>query len=132
MSAGSLRTLDVDECMALMTSGYVGRLAFIQDGRPAILPLNYLFDQGAVLFRTGYGQLVETVHGTPVAFEVDDFDVADHSGWSVVVHGIAEEVWDVGELERLRGLPLRPWADGTRDHYVRITPTALTGRRVGL
>ena len=39
-SATSLRPLDVDECMALMAAGYIGRLAFVQDGRPAILPLN--------------------------------------------------------------------------------------------
>jgi hypothetical protein len=25
---------------------------------------------------------------------------------------------------------LQPWAPGDRDHYVRILPTAITGRRI--
>jgi len=34
------------------------------------------------------------------------------------------------ELESLRHVPLRPWAPGVRDHYVRIRPELLTGRRL--
>ena len=38
---------------------------------------------------------------------------------------------DLGELlARLRALPLRVRAPGARDHYVRILPAVLTGRRI--
>jgi hypothetical protein len=46
------------------------------------------------------------------------------------VRGEITEVTDPAELARLRGLPLRPWAPGARDHYVRILPAVLTGRRI--
>jgi len=39
-------------------------------------------------------------------------------------------VTEPDELARLRELPLRPWAPGARDHYARILPAALTGRRI--
>ena len=42
----------------------------------------------------------------------------------------AEEIWRGDELTIMRELPLRPWAPGNRDHYVRILSTAITGRRI--
>ena len=37
---------------------------------------------------------------------------------------------DLAELTRLRALPLRVQVPGARDHYVRILPAVLTGRRI--
>lgn len=126
-----LEELSVDECLDLLERSYLGRLAFVRDGVPQLLPVNYRFHEGSVVFRTAYGALLDTVHLSRVAFEIDTLDPATHSGWSVVVHGKAEEVTDPAELERLRELPLRPWAPGRRDHYVRILASAITGRRAG-
>ena len=47
-----------------------------------------------------------------------------------MVRGEAVEVTDPAELERLRELPLYPWAPGAKSRYVRILPSALTGRRI--
>lgn len=129
--AQGLEDLSVDECLELLERSYLGRLAFVRDGVPQMLPVNYRFHEGSVVFRTGYGTLLDTVHLSRVAFEIDALDPATHSGWSVVVHGKAQEVTDPAELERLRELPLRPWAPGARDHYVRILGSAITGRRIG-
>jgi uncharacterized protein len=52
------------------------------------------------------------------------------TGWSVIILGVAEEIWRPEELDIARQLPLRPWAPGDRDHYVRILSTQITGRRV--
>lgn len=125
-----LAPMDVDECLDRLARQHLGRLAFEVDGRPQIIPLNYLLHEGAVVVRTELGTLLDTIVGRPVAFEVDDVDDEYHDGWSVVVHGRAEEVWEPDELERLRSLPLRPWAPGDRSHYVRILSTAITGRRI--
>ncbi|HUG84634.1 MAG TPA: pyridoxamine 5'-phosphate oxidase family protein [Euzebya sp.] len=127
----SLLELTVEECLAKLPQAFIGRLAYVVEDQPRILPLNHAYDDGTVVFRTGYGPLIDAVHGKPVAYEVDDYDVLDHTGWSVVVKGIAEEVWRTPDLEHVRSLPLRPWAPGYRDHYVRIMPTAITGRRIG-
>jgi nitroimidazol reductase NimA-like FMN-containing flavoprotein (pyridoxamine 5'-phosphate oxidase superfamily) len=125
-----LDELGLDECYELLQSRSLGRLAFIVEGKPRILPLNYGIHQGSVVFRTGYGNLLDMVHQKDVAFEVDDGDPATHTGWSVIVHGVAEEIWRPEELDIARQLPLRPWAPGDRDHYVRILSTQITGRRV--
>lgn len=126
-----LRALDVEECLSLLGTEAVGRVAFMRDGFPVVLPMNYVVDQGAVVFRTGYGPILDLLAAhSPVAFEADRFDPDYHEGWSVLVQGIAEEVSDLDELQRLRVLPLRPWAPGDRDHYVRILSTTITGRRI--
>jgi uncharacterized protein len=126
----SLVELDVDECLQLLAGSYVGRLAFIRDGKPVVLPVNYVLHDGVVTFRIGYGTTLDDALGQWVAFEVDAYDALYHTGWSVVVHGKADEVWEPDDLEAARSLPLRPWAPGTREHYVRILSTAVTGRRI--
>ena len=52
------------------------------------------------------------------------------AGWSVIVRGEITEVTDPAELVRLCALPLRVQAPGARDHFVRILPAMLTGRRI--
>lgn len=125
-----LAAISIEECLKLLQSRAVGRIAFIDDGRPEVRPVNYRLHQGMVVLRTTYGALLDAVHLAAVAFEVDAIDADYHTGWSVVVHGRGEEVWRPEELAELRQLPLRPWAPGTREHYVRILPSDITGRRI--
>jgi len=95
-----------------------------------ILPVNYTLDGGAVVFRTDPGsKLAAATVGATVAFEVDTADERDRTGRSVVVRGQAA---DVADLERLRALPLYPWAPAAKVHYVRIRPASVTGRRIAL
>jgi nitroimidazol reductase NimA-like FMN-containing flavoprotein (pyridoxamine 5'-phosphate oxidase superfamily) len=125
-----LEELSVDECLELLQRHEYGRIAFVRDERPELLPLNYRYHEGAIVFRTTYGTLLDTAHNQSVVFEVDGTDESNRTGWSVIVHGKAEEVWLADELERVRSLPLEPWAGGERDHYLRISPSAISGRRV--
>lgn len=125
-----IEALGVDQCLELLHTQSLGRLAYVVDGRPRILPLNYGVHQGSVLFRIGYGEVLDAIHQRAVAFEVDDTHPDARTGWSVVVHGIAEEIWRTDDLEAARELNLQPWAPGARDHYVRILSSAITGRRV--
>jgi len=122
--------LTVEECLDLLQTQNLGRLAYVVDGKPRILPLNYALHQGSVIFRTGYGDLLDTIHLQEVEFEVDHGASDVGTGWSVIVHGVAEEIWRPEELDVARRLPLRPWAPGNRDHYVRILSTGITGRRI--
>jgi uncharacterized protein len=57
-----------------------------------IFPLNYVFDQGGVVFRTDPGTRLEAAaDAAPVAFELDAVDEATRTGWSVVVRGALVE-----------------------------------------
>lgn len=126
-----LELLTVDDCLALLRGRYVGRVAFTSSGHPTLRPVNYVLDEGSIVFRTSLGELLDDVlNSGAVAFEIDDIDVEDHTGWSVIVHGKAEEIWQPEELGHARSLPLRPWAPGEREHYVRIAPNWISGRRI--
>lgn len=127
-----LDVLDRQECIQLLShESFVGRLGIIVDGRPLVLPVNYIVDGDAVVFGTGAGtKLNAIVGGADVAFEVDDSRSLHHSGWSVVVRGRAEIVTDAAEVARLRAGPLRPWVRGARANWVRIPLDEVSGRRI--
>jgi nitroimidazol reductase NimA-like FMN-containing flavoprotein (pyridoxamine 5'-phosphate oxidase superfamily) len=128
-----LEVLTEQECRELLANPpvHVGRVALIDGGRPLILPVNYLFTDGAVVFRTDPGtKLATALREEQVAFEVDAVDTAWREGWSVVVLGRAEEVTDADDRRRLQALPLRAWGPGAKDHLVRIRPTKISGRRI--
>ena len=106
----------------LLTHGsFVGRLGLVVDGRPLVLPVNYMVDRDTIVFCTAAGtKLNAIVGGSDVAFEVDESRSLVHSGWSVLVRGRAELVTDEADLAHLRAGPLRPWARGARSNWVRI------------
>jgi nitroimidazol reductase NimA-like FMN-containing flavoprotein (pyridoxamine 5'-phosphate oxidase superfamily) len=123
--------LSKSECFGLLAKERVGRVAFIDDLGPMVMPVNFVLDRHMVVFRTDVGtKLDAAVRGSRVAFEIDGTDEAARTGWSVVVRGEAVEVTGTAELARLRQLPLHPWAPGAKTHYVRILPAMLTGRRI--
>ena len=130
--AQRLEVLDRAACIELLAHHrFVGRLAIVVDGRPIILPVNYIVDDDSVVFCTANGTKLNAVlGGTNVAFEVDDSVPLHHSGWSVLVQGHAEVITDPQEVARLRHGPLRPWAKGARANWVRITLDEISGRRI--
>lgn len=122
-----------DECLRLLVahSPNVGRVGLIVDGRPLVLPVNYVMVDDAVVFRTGRGaKLVAATERAAVAFEVDAIDASWEEGWSVVVQGRAELVEDDDEIARLDRLPLRAWVPAERAQHVRIVPEQITGRSI--
>lgn len=133
MSPERWEQLSEDDCQALLAEGHLGRLAIVQGDRPIILPVNYVLDGEVVVFRTDEGSKLDAaVRGAAVAFEVDGISSEHRTGWSVLVQGRADHVTDRVELERLRRLPLVPYAPGQKSHYVRIDPEEVTGRRISV
>ena len=128
-----LISLGRDECVALLRQGSIGRLAVVIGAQPHIFPLNYAADEeGVIVFRTAELTAATEVSLARVAFEIDAIDVERHRGWSVAVHGYAREIGDAidRDSERLRRLPVQPWASGRRDRWFKIAPTEITGRRL--
>ncbi len=126
-----LEALSVEECLDLLETHHFGRVAIGDAGGPTVLPVNYVLDQGSVVFRTAEGTKLDAAVGRErISFEVDHLDESSRSGWSVLVRGKAEEVTDPAELERLRELPLEPFAGGERYRFVRLLSSAISGRRI--
>jgi len=125
-----LEILAEDECLNLMGTVPVGRVAVSVGALPAVFPVNFAVYGRRIVFRTGKGtKLDAAVRHAVVAFEVDKFDVLYHAGWSVLVVGRADDI--TGDLERIAGDGrLQPWVDGERDHYVAIEAELLSGRRI--
>ena len=128
---GRIRELTRSECFALLAAVRLGRVAVTDDRGPVVFPVNFVLDRHTVVFRTEPGTKLHAAgQGGRASFEADGIDEAARTGWSVIVRGEIAEVTDPDELARLRELPLRPWALGARDHYARILPAVLTGRRI--
>lgn len=123
--------LSRSECFALLAGRRLGRLVLVDERGPVAFPVNYVLDRQTVVIRTDEGtKLSAASRGAGVAFEIDATDQVLGEGWSVLVRGEAIEVTDAVELARLRQLPLRPVAPGAKSRFIRILPSAVSGRRI--
>jgi nitroimidazol reductase NimA-like FMN-containing flavoprotein (pyridoxamine 5'-phosphate oxidase superfamily) len=122
-----------DDCLRLLREDVIGRLAVVSGGAPHVFPVNYAMDGEDVVFRTDHGTKLDVGPRSPACFEIDRFERTDRSGWSVVVAGRLEEVtaFDSERLHRIETLGIDPWADGERQHWMRLVPGTISGRRVG-
>ena len=121
-----LRDIPRDECIELLKSRQVGRVGFVDAEGPVVLPVNYVIHDESVLIATSpTNSLSRHAVGRPVAFEVDEIDEFNESGWSVLVRGQASVV--TGELPDREQQP-NPWVDGDRTLVIRIAPLQVSGR----
>jgi hypothetical protein len=63
--------------------------------------------------------------------QIDHIDEERESGWSVLVLGSAERVTREYMLTSLWKDGPVPWAEGTRNLFIMITPETITGRTLG-
>src|SRR5690349_14661063 len=125
----SLDELTREDCLQLVASHSIGRLAVAVPGQPPIVvPLNYVLDVDVVVFRSDPGTKVDLAREHPVSFQVDFFDPIHRSGWSVLIRGVAVGVdpTDVAHLD------LESWVGGAKGHWMRVLPRQVTGRRIRL
>jgi nitroimidazol reductase NimA-like FMN-containing flavoprotein (pyridoxamine 5'-phosphate oxidase superfamily) len=127
-----LAVLDLDECFERVRRVVVGRVAFVHDGEPVVLPVNHGLDGNDIVFRTTWGsKLQQAQHAHLVAFEADDFDAGVRRGWSVLVTGKATVVYDEEEIDRLERLGVHSWARVLDPvFWVRIRPQQVSGREI--
>lgn len=127
----TIEELPRDECLALIASQVIGRIAVADFGAaPLVVPVNFLLAGETVVFRTDFGSKfrLAVLGEHPVSFEVDGVDPGRRTGWSVLLTGMAAEVED-SEHGRM---PVQPWAPGRKSHWVRIVPESISGRRIAL
>lgn len=133
LDPGGLDEIGVAECWQLLSTQAVGRVAVIVGHYPLVFPVNYALDDKAILYQTGTGTKLQSIHRSNVTFEVDSIDLVHRSGWSVMVKGVAQEL----NVDRNRATVTRaelegatPWAPGDRHHFIRILADEITGRRI--
>ena len=127
----SIGTLSPARCEELLAQHVVGRVGFQAADWPLVLPVNYRFQAGSVIFRTSaVGPLAALHERTRVAFEVDDIDEEGAEGWSVLVRGFARGVTSDHQMARLWATGPQPWAPGSRTLFIAIEPTSISGRVV--
>jgi nitroimidazol reductase NimA-like FMN-containing flavoprotein (pyridoxamine 5'-phosphate oxidase superfamily) len=128
----NMEALDERECLRLLATEEVGRIAVVLGRQPLIFPVNYALDDKAVVFRTDPGTKLATASLEKVSFEVDHIDRANRSAWSVVIQGVGQEVTRSYSrlFDHVRSLSVVPWAPGEKARWVRVVPTHISGRRV--
>jgi nitroimidazol reductase NimA-like FMN-containing flavoprotein (pyridoxamine 5'-phosphate oxidase superfamily) len=136
MADRTITELDEAESLQLIASGGIGRIAYQSRFGPAILPVNYRWHDGAIVFRTARHSALDEDLQTgiaggdyKVAFEIDEIDTAGREGWSVLIQGPAHHVSET-EREAAIKAGVEPWPAGDRELFVRIVPTHITGRRI--
>jgi nitroimidazol reductase NimA-like FMN-containing flavoprotein (pyridoxamine 5'-phosphate oxidase superfamily) len=128
-----LAILPLADCMRLLDSVPIGRIGFQADGEVVVLPVNHVVNGQSVAFRTAAGSKLSAADGqTRVVFEADDYDAWRRTGWSVVINGHAEVVYEDPDIEALNSRGLDSWADGgVSSFWVRIRPESVSGRLIG-
>src|ERR1700750_966527 len=133
----TITELDEAESLKLISPGGIGRIAYQSRFGPAVLPVNYKWHDGAVVFRTAQHSALDEDLQTGiaggdylVAFEIDEIDEVGRQGWSVLIQGPAHHV--EGETERASAekAGVEPWPAGERELFLRIVPHRVTGRRI--
>lgn len=125
----ALEELSRDECLQLVASLSIGRIAVPTSvGSPFVVPVNYVLDGEVVVFRTDPGAKLFALRERAVSFQVDLVDPFHRTGWSVLVQGIAYEA----TAQEVEHLVVEPWAGGAKQHWVRVVPRVVTGRRIRL
>lgn len=134
---GAPEVLDEAESLLLVSSVGFGRLAYSGRYGLTVMPVNYKLHEGSILFRTAHNSPTDEDlrTGMPgaeyqVAFEVDHIDVDTREGWSVLIQGDAHHVDSEAEHASVLAAGLESWAGGEREHFLRILPTRITGRRL--
>lgn len=125
------------ESLSLIEQAEIGRIGFTGRFGPVVLPVNFKVLDGSVVFRTVAGSPLGedlrtgiTDADYKVAFEIDEINPAERTGWSVMIQGGAHYVDDEQEQAVVRAVGIDPWVGGERDVFIRIKPTLISGRRV--
>ena len=135
MTEASLETLSNEECLRLLRDNEIGRIAFLVDALPVVLPVNYRLVESHgitpgtwIALRTRPGNVIDRA-SVIVAFEIDGIDASHRQGWSVLVRGELRHV-DVGSAAARERYDSDPWLAAERDAWILIEPFEISGRRL--
>lgn len=129
----SLVELDETQCLTLLAREPVGRVGITVGSLPVILPVNFAVVDGFIVFQTSPGtKLRAATSNHVVAFEVDSYESDGHTGWSVLVQGIASATTEPEVVDRLlAAVGARSGVTDIAGAVVKIKIERISGRRFG-
>ena len=119
-----------EECWQLVSTRRWGRLLVVVANHPELFPVDHLVDGRSLLVRTEEGTKLRAALGARVGFEVDEVDDDARLGWTVMLAGYANEVFDTRELDLPEIDADEAVWTGDRVHWLRIVPFKVSGRRL--
>jgi hypothetical protein len=125
-----LKVLDRDECLRLLATASVGRVAVSVRALPVIVPVHFVVDDDRILIRTHAGSTLDAATSdTVVAFETGPQAGLDSPDWSVHVTGVARHI-SAEEQPAHPGAvgPVRSTSDRS-DRVIAISTDRISGRR---
>ena len=122
-----MRELTEAESLERLARAPVGRIVVTVGDITDIYPVTHTILDGNVYFRTAPGdKLAGVAANATVLFEADDLSTS--SGWSVIVRGSARRLETDDETDAVADRLRDPFARGSKEVIVRITPSSLSGR----
>jgi nitroimidazol reductase NimA-like FMN-containing flavoprotein (pyridoxamine 5'-phosphate oxidase superfamily) len=130
--ASGITNLSRADCVKLLKTERMGRVAFEDWDGPQLLPVSYLYWNDNVVFRTSDRSVLAGLRRrSNAAFEIDRMDAAAGTAWSVVVRGVSQELLNPYELSQVWTNPeLVPVAAGHRPLVIAIEPRTISGREL--
>ncbi|TWH73120.1 pyridoxamine 5'-phosphate oxidase family protein [Modestobacter roseus] len=123
--------LRAPECLRLLGTRDVGRIAFTAGALPVLQPVSYLLSGQELLVPVdARSELADAARAAVLALQVDDVDADGRTGWDVTVLGPSRLVHDPDQVARLDRWGVRPWFPATRHCYVMLRAATLSGRRL--
>ena len=126
-----MEELDDTECRRLLAERHLGRLAIPDFGGPVIFPVNYVFDQDLVIFRTDPGSKLDAAmerRRSPSRSTRSRRRPGPAGAWS------SAALWRTSPTPPIWSgsvpCPCTPGPRGRRARYVRVRPFSVTGRRI--
>lgn len=126
MTALRMTELDRHEALRLLGTVGLGRIVFTEFAMPAVRPVNHILDDGDIIIRTHTGAALLSAVDTVVAYEADQIEPDEHTGWSVVVTGFVRAIKDPAVVARYEQV-LKPWVERNMDQVLRIHPEIVDG-----
>lgn len=121
--------LDSAMCWDRLRAARVGRIAYLDDGWPTIVPINFSVDDGAVIIRSlDGGKARAAERDEVVCLEIDGIDLEDRTGWSVLARGHLQVIDDPEALRNAWANDPEPFIASPRWRWLRLEPFTVTGR----
>ena len=92
--------------MLAVATEAVGRVAIVGH-YPLVFPVNFAIDEKSILYRTGSGTNLHSVHRSNVTSEADNSDPIHRGGSSVMVKGVPQELNVDRHIPTARQAPLQ-------------------------